>query len=1325
MRTKRKWLKSIIALSMALLLCFGLVPYGRVGGVFAAGDAYSIAITQAGGETVAEDSKINAAVGTKITLNATFQVEGTEMTALGEDYQFSWWVDGDNASSVSFSASNSLETEITISEAGTYWINAGLYDAAWNKLQTTWFAIEAAAGTEGGEEEEQDEYEIAVAPAEGWTISADGAIEAAAGDEIPLTATIKKNGTIVDQLDEGLAFYWGYTENPSVNVAFSSWSDTTTKVTVSGEGTLSCVAKIELAQDPWTKLKEKEFTIHVDADPDTPDEPVKPDASLKLDFADSAELANWEIVKGEDKGFKIQHENGSLNYTAWDLSDENAQVEFSRTFAAVPAGEYDLYFRQEGSGGDLGLSVKVTSGGQTLASKKLQDTTGWNNWIEETLEAFTLAEAADVTVTFYGTMKKGDWGHLDDIELKSAGEKEEDTSIDAGIFVEKVPGLAEDKDFIHGMDVSSYIAEKDSGVKYYDFNGKELDDQGFFDFLHQECEVNYIRIRIWNDPYYIAPDGTKHGYGGGNSDIDKAIKIGQWATKANMKVLIDFHYSDFWADPGKQQAPKAWADYTVDQKAAAVSSYTKESLKKILDAGVDVGMVQVGNETNNGVAGVKAGSNMADMCKIFTAGCKAVDEIEKTYNREILSVLHFTNPERGFASIAEQLNSNQVPYDVFATSYYPESHGTPSNLTSVLKHVADTYGKKVMVAETGYPYTKEAGDEPGEVDVSGATLDYNVTMQGQSHSIREVINAVESIGEAGLGFMHWEPAWVPVSRCDSTVSEETAQKNWENNKKIWEEMGSGWAASYGGYYDETGDAGKWYGGSAADHKSLFDFSGKAMESILTFKYAKTGAKTTVRVDMVNDPQGIVVHKGDTIPWPETVEVVYNDNSKKQMAVTWDAAQKKEAEKLGVHTVKGIVTVDGKNYTASVEVEMLPKNYLKNGGFEEGNTAWVINNIKVCPDDHDHGTDTNHKHGARITDEANEVGNGHSGTWHLHFWDDYDFEYEVSQTLTVDPGVYLFSGYVQGGDAGADSVFELFANTTVEEEAVNTMVDGYRDFKNPTIQRIAVGTDGKLTVGVYVKAVAGAWGGWDDFVLYKVEDLPMGTTTIGEAVQEIQSVDKNAASTPVVTFDMGSDTKIPPEVLNAMKDQNVKVVFEMDGYTWTINGKDVSNVREKEDIDLGVEVIDGSKVFDTDIRAAADAAAGDKKFLQLHLVHEGEFGFEAALNIHVADPEDKGKAAKLYHYNTQKKALEFEMEAVIDENGNAEFVLSHASDYIVVIDDVSTGKPDTSPNTSPAPMGDNTPILLWTMLLALAIVAVAAGILVRRRVRRESTDNRIN
>lgn len=152
---------------------------------------------------------------------------------------------------------------------------------------------------------------------------------------------------------------------------------------------------------------------------------------------------------------------------------------------------------------------------------------------------------------------------------------------ESDIFVQPVADISDD--FIRGMDASAVLSVENSGAVYYGYDGKEQD---VFETLAQSG-VNYIRLRVWNDPY----DKNGNGYGGGNNDLTTAMKLGVRAARYGMKVCIDFHYSDFWADPKRQHAPKAWEGMTVDEKSDALYDYTTESLGKLLDAGVDVGMV--------------------------------------------------------------------------------------------------------------------------------------------------------------------------------------------------------------------------------------------------------------------------------------------------------------------------------------------------------------------------------------------------------------------------------------------------------------------------------------------------------------------------------------------------------------------------------------------------------------------------------------------------------------------------------------------------------------------------------------------------------------
>ena len=246
------------------------------------------------------------------------------------------------------------------------------------------------------------------------------------------------------------------------------------------------------------------------------------------------------------------------------------------------------------------------------------------------------------------------------------------------IAVEKI--AFQNPDFIRGMDISSVISLENAGVCFKNEAGQTED---IFKIL-ADNGVNYIRVRIWNDPY----DANGNGYGGGNNDLEKAKQIGRRAADNGMKLLVDFHYSDFWADPAKQKEPKAWADMSLTQKQEALYSYTFDSLSELKDAGAAVGMVQIGNEITSGVAGAFQNT---DRAALLQTGALAV----RAFDKSVGIAMHFTNPENTGAMkwFADFLAQNNIDYDVFATSYYPCWHGSLTNLTEVLSYAADKYGK--------------------------------------------------------------------------------------------------------------------------------------------------------------------------------------------------------------------------------------------------------------------------------------------------------------------------------------------------------------------------------------------------------------------------------------------------------------------------------------------------------------------------------------------------------------------------------------------------------------------------------------------------------
>ncbi len=609
------------------------------------------------------------------------------------------------------------------------------------------------------------------------------------------------------------------------------------------------------------------------------------------------------------------------------------------------------------------------------------------------------------------------------------------------LYVKKVDGLSDD--FIMGCDVSSVIALENAGVKFYDYDGSEND---LLDTL-AKSGVNYIRVRIWNDPF----DKGGNGYGGGNCDIETACKIGKRAADAGLKLLADFHYSDFWADPSKQMCPKAWVGMEIEEKKEALYEYTKDCLTKLKEAGADVGMVQLGNETNGRMSGEKI---WMSIYYLMDAGSRAVREILP----EALVAVHFTNPESSdnMLNYASKLEYYHLDYDVFATSYYPYWHGTLDNLTSVLKQVNEKYGKKVMVAETSYAYTLDDGDGSGNSigDVVNYEKPYPFTVQGQSRELRDIVEAVVNTGECGIGVFWWEPAWLPVPG-----------ETWEERSALWEKYGAGWASSYAAEYDPD-DAGKYYGGSSWENQAMFGFDGKPLESLKTWGLVRTGSDAPIVPDAIKDSE-LTVKLGEPIALPAKAAAIYTDGSEQEIDVEWEPADL-EAMTDGepqTYTIKG--TAGGMDTVC--RVAMVDANYAVNYSFEdEERSMWVIENID--------GKTTQIDYQKKALDAV-------TGEYALHFWGENGTEFRAFQTVTDIPaGTYSLTASIQGGDGGDDQDIYIYAVVNDVQLADSAELSGYAVWQHPKVWDIRVNEGDSVTIGVYVKSGNGSWGTVDDFLL---------------------------------------------------------------------------------------------------------------------------------------------------------------------------------------------------------------------------------------------------
>lgn len=360
-------------------------------------------------------------------------------------------------------------------------------------------------------------------------------------------------------------------------------------------------------------------------------------------YNNQSDYANF--VSGTESAYAVKDETVYTNLSEAGLNMEDQADDDDNST------EYNLQITADNTTVEAGDTVSLTAvlkKGQTEITDL--EAAGlhlywWNNTTNSSNE-FIDYENSGYSLTLQTTL--GTLGtneiqaELQDAEWKDIVKKKIEITVneasnsvkDAPINVTKVNNLS--SDFIMGMDISSMISELQSGVVYRDYDGNELKTLDDICRFIKEQGINHIRVRVWNNPY----DANGNGYGGGNNDVAKAKEFADACRNAGLKMLVDFHCSDLWTDPGKQQEPKAWKGYTLEQKKEALNTYITESLNTIDPSKDVVDMVQVGNETTGGFIGE---TNVSNMCVLFSAGATGVE----MYNPDVKVVIHVESPHKG------------------------------------------------------------------------------------------------------------------------------------------------------------------------------------------------------------------------------------------------------------------------------------------------------------------------------------------------------------------------------------------------------------------------------------------------------------------------------------------------------------------------------------------------------------------------------------------------------------------------------------------------------------------------------------------------------
>lgn len=441
-------------------------------------------------------------------------------------------------------------------------------------------------------------------------------------------------------------------------------------------------------------------------------------------------------------------------------------------------------------------------------------------------------------------------------------------------------------EFYKGMDVSGIPQHLDEGMVVTDFDGTRIHPLA----LAKKYGVNSIRLRIWNEPECV-PEAK--GYCNLKHTMDMARQI----KKYDLGFMLDFHYSDWWADPGQQRKPRAWEKLSGEDLEKAVYDFTKDTLCTLKAEGLLPDIVQIGNEIRSGLLFPDGElPDYASMVKLVNAGIRGAREAASVSEMKIM--IHLDQGGR-YLFLKEWFDKafehGLMDFDIIGLSYYAFWHGTFMDLKETMEKLIVDYGKPIIVAETAHAWRKSAHgfiDEAQE-KIAGVPA----TPQGQKKVIDMVMNIVASLpDEMGMGAYYWEPLCVPQP-------------------------------GKGGWCENMG---------------ILDETGRVMEAAKAFLFEREKA-TPDKAAKIYVPSKKTILAGTGLDLPEELNVLYYSGELKKHAVAWEY-DKNWWRHTGSYELIG--KLEEVHEKISMEVQVVEKlesgeNLIQDTNWDEGLTAWNI------------------------------------------------------------------------------------------------------------------------------------------------------------------------------------------------------------------------------------------------------------------------------------------------------------------------------------------------------------------------------------------------
>lgn len=463
-------------------------------------------------------------------------------------------------------------------------------------------------------------------------------------------------------------------------------------------------------------------------------------------------------------------------------------------------------------------------------------------------------------------------------------------------------------DFYKGVDISFLSQYLDEGMQIRDFDGTPVEP---FTLL-KKYGVNAIRLRIWNKPENV-PESK------GYCNLAQTIEMARHIKHHGMRFLLDFHYSDYWADPAQQKKPKDWESLSFEELKTAVYSYTRDTLLALDAEGVLPDMVQIGNEIRSGF--LFPDGELPDyehMVELINAGIRGARSVGDSDRIQIM--IHLDQGGRYFYLkewFSKAFACGLLDFDLIGLSYYPFWHGTFTDLKDSISKLSEEFQKPILIVETAHAWRKSANGFIDETQEKIAGVE--ATPQGQRKVLDLVMNIVASLPDhRGLGIYYWEPLCIPLP----------GQGGW------------------------------------AENMGLLDEQGKVMEGIRSFEFTRQKERWNeyAKIYAPRLPDLLVGMKPDL---PKELPVLMYDGSIRKKKVTWlDALgqvldfSETGLQNPGTYVISGVV--EGSGEMIDVEINVLTEliqaeNLLRDANWDEGLIRWEVVkgdeqvSVQICPE----------------------------------------------------------------------------------------------------------------------------------------------------------------------------------------------------------------------------------------------------------------------------------------------------------------------------------------------------------------------------------------